>query len=410
VIATRRTPPFAFFFLNVCVGWPVGVVGLALSNALVRSGFTVGQIASIVASASLPFTLQFLWGPIVDSSATRRRWFLGGTLLMCVCLAALLSAPWKAASVHLLAMLAFLSCLGAALGAAATKGLIAHHVRAEQLASASGWYISGGGFSHAVAGAGTLWLLTHVTSRPLVAVISAGAAALAAVAIILVSPEKSVQLREFPVKVAAALSETWSLICTRKGLLVALLCVVPFGSGGAAGLLGAIAPEWSVGPDFLVVLGAFGGVVGPLLAGWLSARLGAWTTYIILGWILIATAIALAVLPHQPIDFAALELLYRGLARAGTAALLVIVMTTIGKGAASTKASALWGLGNLTAVYPDLIEGAVHDRAGSASAMLGADAGLALAGYIVLLITARLFKIRLHKVAPTIGTTQELSS
>ena len=164
MIATRHTPPFAFFFLNVCVGWPVGVVGLALSNALVRSGLTVGQTASIVASASLPFTLQFLWGPIVDSSATRRRWFLGGTLLMCVCLAALLSAPWKAASVHLLAMLAFLSCLGAALSAAATKGLIAHHVRTEQLASASGWYISGGGFSHAVAGAGTLWLLTYVTS------------------------------------------------------------------------------------------------------------------------------------------------------------------------------------------------------------------------------------------------------
>lgn len=405
-MTVRRTPPFAFFFLNASLGWPVGVIGLALTNVLVRSGFTVGQAASIWAAGALPFTLQFLLGPIVDSSATRRGWFVGGTLFMGVCLAALLVAPWKTTPVAALATLAFCSCLGAALCAAATKGMIAYHVPPERLGAASGWYISGGGLSHAIAGGGTLWLLTHIPSRPVVALISVGAALLSGGAIVLVSREEPARLHELPEKLLGALRETWALIRTQTGLLVLVLCVIPFGSGGTAPLFGALAPAWSVGPDLVALLGTLGavmGVGGPLLAGWLSVRVGAWKTYIFLGWILVAAAIALAVSPRVPADFAVLELLYRGAARTAAASLLAIVMAAAGKGAASTKASTLWSVGNLTTVYPPLILGAVHTRTGSVSATLLADAGLAAAGYVVLLAVARLLKVRLRGGVAELG-------
>src|SRR6202022_3280124 len=115
----RTCPPFAFFFLHVCTAWPVGVVGLALGSSLVKAGVPVHQAAGIIAATSLAFTLEFVWAPMVDACLTRRLWYVGGSTLMCGCLAALLSAPWTAASVPLMTVLAFTSSSGAAIAAVA---------------------------------------------------------------------------------------------------------------------------------------------------------------------------------------------------------------------------------------------------------------------------------------------------
>jgi hypothetical protein len=85
---TRRAPPLAFFFLHTCTVWPLGVVSLAVGSALVKAGVSVQETAGVLAAATLPFTLEFLWAPLVDASFTRRRWYVGGATLMCLCLAA----------------------------------------------------------------------------------------------------------------------------------------------------------------------------------------------------------------------------------------------------------------------------------------------------------------------------------
>src|SRR5579864_5886712 len=89
--------PILFFFLHVCTAWPIGVVGLALASSLVKAGVPVQQTATIIAASALAFTLEFAWAPLVDSSFTRRAWYLGGSVVMCACLAALLVAPWNLA-------------------------------------------------------------------------------------------------------------------------------------------------------------------------------------------------------------------------------------------------------------------------------------------------------------------------
>jgi len=96
--------------------------------------------------------------------------------------------------------------------------------------------------------------------------------------------------------------------------------------------------------------------------------------------------------PRTAVWFMAMELVYRAMATASYATLLGIVMKAIGQGAASTKAAALWSLANLAFAYPLLIEGRVHDRAGTV-AMLVSDAGLGIAGFGVLLATAWLLKL-----------------
>lgn len=292
--------------------------------------------------------------------------------------------------------LAFSSCSGSAIAAVAVKGLMAYEVQTTKLGAASGFYTAGGIFAKAVAGAGTLWLLTHLVDRFLVATLSIGAAVVAATAIVLVSPSRSTPFNQLPAKLLSALEELWMFLRTRNGALIALLCVVPFGAGSEAGLIGAIAREWSVTPNQLAAFGTLGvvtGIFGAIFAGWLSTRIGPWLTYIILGWVLIAIMLSLTFAPRTATYFLSLEQFYRVASAGCYAALLGIVMKAIGTGAASTKAAALWSLANFASAYPTSIEGAVHDRSGT-SAMLLTDAGLGAVGFGLLILATRLLAAR----------------
>jgi Major Facilitator Superfamily len=402
----RTCPPFAFFFLHACTAWPTGVVGLALGSSLVKAGVPVHQAAGIIAATSLAFTLEFVWAPMVDACLTRRLWYVGGSTVMCAGLAALLIAPWTAASVPLMTALAFSSSSGAAIAAVAVKGIMAYDVSATRIGSASGYYTAGGTFAKAVGGAGTLWLLTHLSGRAVAATLSTGAAALAGSAILLALPRRSAPLRELPTALFSALVDLWAFVRTRNGVLIAVLCVIPFGAGTEAGLIGLIAREWAVSPDQLASLGALGAVTniaGAIFAGWLTTRISPWNAYVILGWTLIGVMLGLAFSPRTAMYFLVIELLYRALATACYATLLGIVMKAIGRGAASTKAATLWSLANLAFAYPTLIEGSVHDRAGTL-AMLLTDAGLGVAGFGVLMFAARLLRLRFKLLASAPAT------
>jgi PAT family beta-lactamase induction signal transducer AmpG len=393
---TKQAPPFAFFFLHTATAWPIGVVSLALANNLVRAGVSVRQVAAMVAATSLAFTFEFVWAPLVDSSLTRKAWYVIGATMMCVCLFAMFVIPWKEIAVQALTLLAFTSCTGAAIAAVAVKGIMAYDVQPERMGVAGGFYTAGGTFAKASAGAGTLLLLTHLSSKTFAACLSIAPAVVAASAIALAAPGSRSRLRELGAKMAGSLLELWHFIRTRNGLLIALLCVLPFGTGTEAGLIGAISREWSVSPNQLALfstLGAGTNITGAIVAGWLATRIGPWTTYIGSGLTMIVVMIVFAFVPRTSLVFLGAELLYRALAVGCYAALLSIVMAAIGKGAASTKAAVMWSLTNFSVFYPTLIEGTVHDRRGTA-AMLLTDAVLGATGFAILLIALRMLGAR----------------
>jgi hypothetical protein len=389
----RRAPPWAFFWLH-WAAWPVGAADVAMANALVKAGVPLEQVSRMVAAAALAFSLEILWGPIVDSAFTRRRWCIGGTVLMCVGLAALLVLPWSTASMPVLTLLNFCACTGAGIALVAVKGVMAYDVPAPQLGQASGHYTAGGIVAKALAASGTLWLITHLPSRPLVAALSVGAAALAMSTIMLASPQPSLPVRGVRGALRAALVDVWKLIRTRVGFLVGVLCVIPFGTSTLLGA--AIAKEWSVAPDQLATVIPFGAVLSvasAILAGRLSVRLGPWRTYIAFGWLMVGLLIALALVPRAPGWFLAMWLVHRAGGGACYAALLGMVMTTIGRGAAATKAAAFWSLANLAEGYPALVDGRVHDHVGT-TAMLFTHAAMDAAGFALLLALARLLGLR----------------
>jgi PAT family beta-lactamase induction signal transducer AmpG len=407
---TKQAPPFTFFFLHAATVWPIGVVSLALASNLIRAGVSVKHVAMMVAATSLAFTFEFVWAPLVDSSLTRKTWYALGATAMCACLLAMFVIRWEAAAVPALTALAFASCAGAAIAAVAVKGIMAYDVNTEQMGAATGAYTAGGTFGKAVAGAGTLLLLTHLPNKTLAAGISIATAVVAASVIVLAAPRSAPPLRDLVAKMASSLLELWHFLKTRNGLLIALFCVLPFGTGTEAGLMGAISHEWSVSQNQLALfstLGAGTNIVGAILAGWLATRIGPWTTYIGLGLAMITVMIVFAFAPRTTVVFLGAELLYRALATGCYAALLGVVMTTIGKGAASTKAAAMWSLTNLAFFYPTLIEGIVHDRDGT-TAMLLTDALLGATGFAVLMVAMRVLRPRGTPALATVESSTTL--
>lgn len=388
----KQAPPFAFFFLHAAAVWPIGVVSLALGSRLVRSGIAVHQVAVILAAMSLAFTFEFLWGPLVDSSLTRKSWNVLGATVAFACLLAMFIVPWRQSTIPLLVSLAFASCSGAAIALVAVKGIMAYEVPADRLGAACSFYSVGGTFGKAAAGSITVLLLAHLSNRLSAGITGILPAILAAAAILLAASGPSFRLQDFPSKIRASLVDLWAFIRKRKGVLVAILCIIPFGSAPEAGFMGAISREWSVTPNQLALVSAFGAatnIAGAFVAGWLCTRVSPWTTYIGFGLTMVASMLIFAGAPRTPASFVGVELLYRACSNGCYVALLGIVMMSAGKGAASSKVALMWSLTNFSVFYPTLIEGFVHDRVGT-TAMLLTDASLGLSGFAILMLARKL--------------------
>ena len=398
--------PILFFFLHVCTAWPVGVVGLALASSLVKAGVPVQQTATITAASALAFTLEICipgtsGGLLLHTArlvSRRRRSHVRVSrgVAGCTLESRVGSSPHRT-GVRVL--------VGRGDGGGGGQGdLMAYEVGASARPRllASGYYTAGAHVLPKQYGRRDYlsWLLDTPSTglRARDACLSIAIAhALAGATIFMVPRERMQGLHELLRSLPAALVDLWTFVRTRQGMLIAVLCVIPFGSGTEAGLIGAIAREWAVTPDQLAalsVLAVVGGIAGAIISGWLSLRIGPWKTYVTLGWLMIVTMLGFSFAPRLPAYFLAVELGYRALGAGCYAALLGIVLTAIGKGAASTKAAGR-SLANLAFVYPALIEGAVHDKVNT-RAMLLTDAALGVAGFGVLLGAAWLLGLHLQ--------------
>ncbi|GAC1447993.1 MAG: hypothetical protein NVSMB9_30740 [Isosphaeraceae bacterium] len=75
-----------FFLLYVRQGIPAGFASTAFANSLTARGVDAETVGAFVAWTGLPWTLQFVWGPVVDrfqgsSMGRRRPWVLGAQVL-----------------------------------------------------------------------------------------------------------------------------------------------------------------------------------------------------------------------------------------------------------------------------------------------------------------------------------------
>jgi MFS family permease len=127
-----------FFLMYFLQGMVPGLFGACLMNFYIAHGFTVSMIGSFGAVVAIPWSLQFLWGPVVDSfrSSTmgaRRFWQVIAYFACVTCListAVLIQDPL--ANVKLLCGMLFVHSLFAALMDVSTDALMIDNVPEEE--------------------------------------------------------------------------------------------------------------------------------------------------------------------------------------------------------------------------------------------------------------------------------------
>src|SRR5262245_448333 len=105
----RPPPPIAYAILILPFGALGGYVSVAIAFLCTRYQLTVEDGALLVASGMLPHVWKFLWAPIVDTTLSRKRWYLISAALCAVGITVMSAIPLRKENLHLLQGIVFVA-------------------------------------------------------------------------------------------------------------------------------------------------------------------------------------------------------------------------------------------------------------------------------------------------------------
>jgi MFS-type transporter involved in bile tolerance (Atg22 family) len=199
------------------------------------------------------------------------------------------------------------------------------------------------------------------------------------------SAEKHVHTGGVATAIRGVFGDIREMVRTQGGVLSALLCALPVGTGAAAGVLtqAEVAAHWGAGDtDVALLQGVFAGVVtavGCFAGGWLCDRLRPRTAYALIGLALALVAVLMAVSPATVGMYRLWSLVYSFGVGLAYSAFTAVVLNAMGKGSAATKYNLFASLSNFPIWWLGLVLGRVADTSG-ADTMLLAEAGIGVIG------------------------------
>jgi MFS family permease len=398
------THPFALTLLYLPFGMATGYVQVTLAYVLVHAGFSVEQVAGLVALSVLPQTWKFAWAPVVDTTLTAKRWYQIGMLVTAAGLLGTAFIPAQQSAYWLLGLLVFLTSIATTLLAMAIEVLMAHTTHESQRGRAGGWMQAGNLGGVGLGGGLALWMSQHFTPW-------SGGATLGVITLLCCGaltyyrePERSRAVHpRFVHNLATVGRDVWSIARSRAGYLTLLLFIVPIGTGAASGLWSAVADDWHTTADTVAlvngVLGGLISMVGCVVGGRLSDSMDRRTSYVVFGLLQAACAVAMGVMLKTPTTFIVFTIIYAFFNGFVYASYAAVVLDAIGKKSAATNWNLLASFANIPITYMTLVEGQAQSRWGS-SGMLYTEAALAVAA--ALLFTVATVATRQRKaILPT---------
>jgi hypothetical protein len=193
--------------------------------------------------------------------------------------------------------------------------------------------------------------------------------------------------------VTGVVRDLQAMLRTKGGLLAAVLCVLPIGTGAAQGTLtqAKVAAFWGAGADQVaLVQGLLAGLVttvGCFAGGYLCQRAHPRTAYAGVGLGLAVVGAVLALCPATVTTYVVGNLAYAFTVGLAFAAFTAIVLESIGSGSAATKYNVFASLSNFPMWWLGLLLGVVAERWG-ARRMLLTEAAFGVAGVVVFVFTA----------------------
>ena len=388
----RPAHPVVFLILIVPFGAMGGYLSVALGYQLTQAGVSVQEVAALVAVSLIPQTWKFLWAPIVDTTWTRKRWYVlaGLASALGIFLMGVTASDPKSLS------LLYAAVLGASIAstflAMAAESLLVYGTSEVQRGRASGWFQAGNLGGNGLGGGAALWLAETLPDPWMAGAALAVACALCIGALrFLPEPPPFPRTGHFGRVLIDVLKDLWNVAKSRAGFLALLICFVPIGSGAASNLWAAIADDWhATAGTVALVTGVFGGIVsaiGCIVGGYGSDRLDRKTAYAVYGLMMAGCTVAMALAPRTEQMYIVFTLAYsfiQGLTYAGFTA---VVLEAMGLGAAATKYNLFASLSNMPIAYMTLIDGWAHERWGAAG-LLNIEAAFGVAGIVVFVAIA----------------------
>ena len=390
------TKPFYIFFLMMPSGISQGFVTVALPYLLTKNGFPVAVTAGIVAIGVSANLWRFLWGPVVDITLSLQKWFWIGIVSTILTLLLLCFIPFTLKGAAFLSLIVFISQVATTITLLPINGIIAKSIKENKKGEASGWYQAGSLAGMGFGGGAGLWLATHYS------LITAGlslciASILFALVILLIKDIPHHKEKTILKEIKNMGKDIFSMIKFPAALFVIILISMPISSGAMANLWSAVAKDWKVGVNTVVLItGLVSGVVsalGCIAGGFIADKWGVWYTYLGTGLICALVTFSIAIMPYQPVVYIVGVLAYAFSMGLGYAAFTAIIIFVIGKRNVATKYSLLASLGNLPVVYMTTFDGWMHDKFNSRY-MLSAEA---IVGAFFVIIFFLILKRMKHK-------------
>lgn len=366
----KRAPhPVVWTILYLPFGAFSGFVTVALTFLATKKGLSISEGAMLNGAQMLIQWLKWIWAPAVDVTLTPRKWYVLATSLSAAAILAMSAIPLGPSTLGVLLVLIAAASLVNSVVGMAIEAMIGSCTAPEEAGRVSAWFQAGNLGGSGLGGALGLFLVIAMPS-PWMAGAIMGALFLACCGALrftpsVVAPHEGKGARA---AVAGVVADLRKMLRSKGGLLSAILCVMPIGTGAAQVVLtqGKVAQFWGAGEREVGLLqGLVAGIVttiGCFAGGWVCQRVLPRTAYSAIGILLALVATGMALSPATVTSYVVWSLLYSFGVGLAYAAFTAVVIHAMGKGSGATKYNIFASLSNFPIWWLGLLLGVAAQR------------------------------------------------
>ena len=387
--AGRAPHPIVWTVLYLPFGALGGFVTVALTFLATKHGLSISEGALLNGANMLTQWLKWLWAPIVDVTMSPRKWYVLATAASACGVLGMSIVPLGPTTLPLLlVIIAVASLINSAVGMA-VEAILAEATPPDQVGRVSAWFQTGNLGGQGLGGALGLFLIVKLPQPWMAGAIMGALFIVCCLALIFTPKTEASHKRDGAfVAVKGVVRDLKLMLKTKGGLLAAILCILPVGTGAAQPVLtqAEVAAFWGAGQRHVEILqGLLAGTItaaGCFAGGWLCNRFRPRFAYPCIGLGLAAIATAMALSPATVTMYIVWSLAYAFGVGLSYAAFTAVVLEAMGKGSGATKYNIYASLSNFPIWWLGLLLGVVAQRYGMRK-MLLTEAVLGVLGVLV---------------------------
>lgn len=157
---------FTMCMLYFAQGIPFGFVSFLLASYMAARDFTIKDISNLTAIATLPWTIKWLWGPVIDRftyrpMGRRRPWIIFAQLFMILTMAVMIFFQDITANIKLLFAMVFINNVFASMQDVSVDALAVEILEEKERGLANGLMFGSASGGSAFSGIVLMWVLNH---------------------------------------------------------------------------------------------------------------------------------------------------------------------------------------------------------------------------------------------------------